>query len=237
MRSIRMSDLSNDRVLELGHEGLDIMRHLTENMPEVLWFHRGSEEVREVFSVESGTRRIARFLMIGEGIYFSVLWDYMAESGTLYNTSTAGGGLGSVVYLDEHVTDYIGISGGTSLAYRKVTRGDPDRRDISLATEGISRTVAHGTDFDGEVMVLGENADILAYYRTSETLGVRSLYTNGRQERFIAQLISRTGLHNEEFIYLLRTERAGQSLHIYQAGEIALISENVTDAVFFGLPG
>jgi hypothetical protein len=238
MRSMLMSEIDHTRVLELEYEGIDVMRHFTANMPDILWFHRAAEEPREVF-VESGARQIARFLMIEDGVYFSVLWEYMSETGTLYYTSTSGNGAGSVLYLDENVTDYIGISGaaGNSLVYRKVTRGDAGRRDISLATGGSSRVIALATDPEEEVMLLGENADIFAYFRTPETHNARGLYVNGQQERFIALSISGMGLYNEDLIYLLRDERASRSLHLYRMGETTIVSGDVTGAVFFGLPG
>ncbi|MCL2069055.1 MAG: hypothetical protein FWH00_04065 [Oscillospiraceae bacterium] len=238
IRRIPMSELDYDQVVELEYEGLDIMRHLTAGMPDILWYHGAGEEPIEVFA-ESGARQISRFLMVGEGIYFSVLWEYLSESGTLYYTSVSGEGMGSVVYLDENVTDYTGLSGAgrTSLVYRKVMRGEPGSRDISLAAWGSARVIAQGTDPHEDVLILGENADIFAYYRAPEAQNVRELYINGRQERFIAQSIVRLGLYNEDFIYLMREYAADTSLYLYRMGEFEVVSENVDDAVFFGLPG
>jgi hypothetical protein len=235
MRSVLMSELEYEQVLELGGGQLDVMRYLSMNMPDILWEHKFGEAPREVFA-ESGARQISRVLMVGEGIYFSVLQGAIDEPGTLYYTAVSGESAGAVVYLDEHVTEYIGLWGAdkASLAYRKITRGMPSGRDISVATGGSARTIAQGTYPYSPVLLLGENADVFAFYRRQDIHSPNELYISREFERFIAQGVSEVGLISEELIYLLR-EGADANLDLYRINEITRVSTNVDAVMFLGL--
>ena len=233
LRQIVMSELTHEQVLELTESKLGVMRHLTEHMPEIFWHTRIGGDSRELF-MESGARQIARFLMAGDGIYFSVLQSYRAELGTLYYTFAAGNG--AVLYLDEDVAGYIGLSGpqGEWFVYRMVTFGVPYSHDILLSTRGSPVLIATGVCPYSPVKLLGDNAQIIAFFRTDESGGNPGLYiyANGH-ERFIARDISYLHLYSNNLIYLTRQQGRNMVLYIYQAGQITLLGDRVADAVFF----
>ena len=231
LRQITMSELTHEQVLYLTDNELNITRHLTEHMPEILWHVRIGGESRELF-IESGSRQISRFLMIGEGVYFSVMQGYMSTLGALYFTDLTGNG--AVLYLDEYVSDYIGLGAprGGALVYRRVTFGNTYSRDIMIATDGGAVMAATLTCPDTSVEILGENSDIIAFARTSQSTRIPGTYifVNG-QERFISYSISEMTLHSADLIYFIRQDQAS-GLYVYRAGEITRLDDNVVDAVF-----
>ena len=231
LRQITMSELTHEQVLYLTENELDIARHLTEHMPEILWHTQIGGEARELF-IESGTRQISRFLMVGGGVYFSVMHGYMSPLGALYFTDLTGSG--SVLYLDEYVVGYIGIAGtrGESLVYRRVTFGNIYSHDIMIATNGGAVMAVTLACPDTPILLLGDNDDIIAFNRTSQS-GESSgtyIFTNG-QERFISYSISDMTLHSSGLIYFIRYGRVS-GLYVYRAGETTRLEGNIVDAVF-----
>jgi len=231
LRQIVMSELTHEQVLDFTDHELDVMLHLSEHMPEILWHKRIGGEATAIFT-ESGTRKISRFLMAGDSIYFSVLQGYRSEFGALYYTQA--GGDGSVLYLDEDVTDYVGLAGprGERLVYRTAPLGSPYTRNIMLDEGGSSIQVAGETDPFAYVKLLGENNDIIAFFRAQESGGLSLYIFSNDRERFIAQAINDLHLYSDSLIYLMCGGH-NMGLYIYSAGEITQLSESVADAVFF----